>query len=145
MAKKYQPIRLVNYQAVIGREKSLLQQNYAFLKCEIQNGVLYCYGEFQPTVYSINYHYRVKYSPQSVPKVTVIYPVIDYNDEIHMYPKSNSLCLYHKTDLVWDTNCHLYNTIIPWTHEWFVFYELFKISGRWEHPFVPHTNGEKTE
>jgi len=144
VAKKYQPKQIVNYQAIVGREKYLLQQNYDFLKCELQKGTLYCYGEYQPTMYSISYQYRVKYDPQSAPKVTIRYPDIKYNEDIHMYPKDNSLCLYHKSDLVWDKSCHLYNTIIPWTHEWFVFYELYKISGTWEHPFVPHKNGKMT-
>ncbi len=145
VANKFQPKHKVNYHAIIGRERSLLQNHYGFLKCEVQCGILYCYGEYQPTEYSITYKYRVKYDPVSAPKVTVKYPVIEYNDDIHMYPKSNSLCLYHKSDLVWSIDCNLYNTIIPWTHEWFVFYELYKISGIWEHPFVSHKNGEKIE
>lgn len=143
MAKKYQPKQIVNYHAIVGKEKYLLQQNYDFLKCELQKGILYCYGKYQPTEYSISYQYRVKYDPTSSPKVTIRYPDIEFNDDIHMYPKDNSLCLYHKSDLVWNKSCHLYDTIIPWTHEWFVFYELYKISGAWEHPFVAHRKGEK--
>lgn len=143
MANKFQSKNKVNYHAIIGRERSLLQQYYSFLKCEIHSCTLYCYGEYQPTEFSINYQYRVKYDPESVPEVIVRYPIIEYNDDIHMYPKKNSLCLYHKSDLVWNIDCHLYNTVIPWTHEWFIFYELYKISGIWEHPFVPHKIGEK--
>jgi len=60
-----------------------------------------------------------------------------------MYPKNNTLCLYHKSDLSWNINCHLFDTIIPWTHEWFVYYELYCITGNWEHPFVPHKIIEK--
>lgn len=143
MAKKYQPKQIVNYQAIVGREKYLLQQNYDFLKCELQKGILYCYGNYQPTEHSISYQYRVKYDPKTSPKVTIRYPDIEFSDDIHMFPDDNSLCLYYKSDMVWNKSSHLYNTIIPWTHEWFVFYELFKISGIWEHPFVPHKKGDK--
>ena len=52
-------------------------------------------------------------------------------------------CLYHKTDLAWDTSYNLYDTIIPWTHEWIVFYELYLITGEWLHPFVPHKRNDK--
>jgi hypothetical protein len=130
--------------AILGREKALLQAHYDFFSFDISDGALYCYGEFKPTDYSITYKYRVKYNPLKSPSVTVRYPVITYHDDIHMYPKDDSLCLYHKSDLVWNDSHHLYNTIIPWTHEWFVYYELYQITGKWEHPFVPHT-GSKTE
>ncbi|MCD4664441.1 MAG: hypothetical protein K8R68_04155 [Bacteroidales bacterium] len=70
--------------------------------------------------------------------MTIVEPQIEHNDDNHLFPKDNSLCLYHKTDLTWDTSYHLYDTIIPWTLEWFVFYELYLISGKWGHPFIPH-------
>lgn len=137
-AIKFQGKQKVNYAAVVAIEKSLLQKHYAFLKCEIKNGILYCYGSFQPTEESPNYSYRIKYNPIGSPTVNVISPEIQYHDDIHMYPKDNSLCLYHKTDLIWNTNHRLYNTIVPWTHEWFVFYELYKVYGVWLHPEVKH-------
>lgn len=124
---------------VSSRERALLLKHYLFLKSEIKGGILYCYGTFQPTPFSNSYLYRIKYAPFSAPKVTITKPSIEYNDDIHMYPKDHSLCLYHKSDLVWNTSCHLYDTIVPWIHEWIVFYELYLISGKWEHPFIPHT------
>lgn len=129
--------------AILKREIALLEEHYNFLSMEISNGALYCYGEFKPTDYSITYRYRVKYNPLKSPSVTVRDPMIAYHDDIHMYPKDDSLCLYHKSDLVWTTHDHLYNTIIPWTHEWFVYYELYQITGKWEHPFVPHIKSKE--
>ena len=125
------------------REAKLVKEHYSFLECKIQNRGLYCYGSYQPTEYSRTYHYRIKYIPTSRPVVTVSEPIIEYNDDIHMYPKDSSLCLYHSSDLVWDSNSHLHDTIIPWTHEWFVFYELYLFTGKWLHPFVPHKRDEK--
>lgn len=133
----------INTNAIIQREAYLINENYSFIQCKSLNGFLYCYGYFQPTSESTVYHYRIKYRPTSSPIVTLTNPLIEYNDDIHMYPKDNSLCLYYKLDLEWDESCHLHDTIIPWTHEWFVFYELFLFTGRWLHPFVQHKNEEK--
>jgi hypothetical protein len=137
--KKYRP----NPIAVINIEKKLIENHYDFLECKINRGTLYCYGNYQPTEESITYSYRIKYAPFNKPVVTVQDPIIEYNDDIHLYPKDNSLCLYHKSDLIWDTTYHLYDTIIPWTHEWFVFYELYQLTGEWYHPEVKHKKGEK--
>lgn len=137
--KKYRP----NPIAIVNIEKRLIEKHYDFLDCMIKDGILYCYGSYQPTEESNTYSYRIKYAPFSRPKVMVTYPTITYNDDIHMYPQDNSLCLYHKSDLVWDSSHHLYDTIIPWTHEWFVFFELYQFTGKWLHPEVKHKKGEK--
>lgn len=141
---KYLPKKSLNPRAVVNREKSLIQKHYDHITCSISRGVLICNGEYQPTSESPTYHYMIKYSPPKSPSVYVKSPEIAYHEDIHMYPKDNSLCLYHKTDLVWDSStCHLYDTIIPWTHEWFLFYELYQIQGKWLHPFVPHKKNKK--
>jgi hypothetical protein len=130
--------------AIIGAEKSLLNRHYKFINFKIKNGVLYCYGSFQPTTESDTYSYRIKYKPFSSPVTTVTSHDIKYNDDIHMFPDNNSLCLYHKSDMVWDSTIHhLYDTIVPWTHEWFVFYELYKLCGKWLHPEVKHNSRKK--
>jgi len=136
--------KIVNPLVIIGREAALIKKHYSFIECRKNKGVLYCHGHYQPTSESADYQYRIKYDPVSRPVVTVIQPHIPYHDDIHMYPKNNSLCLYHKSDLKWDSDCHLYDTIIPWTHEWFVFYELYQFTGEWLHPFVPHLPKQKT-
>lgn len=141
---RYQPKRNINPNVIIGREKSLILRNYKHIECKINNGILYCYGKYQPAEESNIYSYRVKYRPFSSPVTIVTNPLIEYNDDIHMFPKDNSLCLFHKTDMVWNSmQCHLYDTIIPWTHEWFVFYELYQLYGKWMHPYVPHKKTDK--
>jgi hypothetical protein len=60
-----------------------------------------------------------------------------------MFPKDKALCLYHpeSDDFLWEPKKHhIHNTIVPWTLEWFIFYELYSITGKWEHPFHPHLN-----
>lgn len=137
--KKYTP----NPYVIVNYEKKLIEKHFDFLTCKIDKGVLYCYGDYQPTKESISYSYRIKYDPLKTPKVTVTNPVIPYNDDIHMYPQDNSLCLYYYEDLVWNYSHHLFDTIVPWTHEWFVFYELYHLTGKWQHPEVSHKKGEK--
>lgn len=137
--KKHLPNPIV----IVNVEKKLIEKYYGFLDCKINNGILYCYGNYKPTEESITYSYRIKYAPMSKPKVTVTNPLIAYNDDIHMY-NDTSLCLYYPEDMTWNCSSHhLYDTIIPWTHEWFVFYELYQFTGKWLHPEVLHKKGEK--
>ncbi len=133
----------INPIAIIQREIHLIKKHYAFIECKFRNGGLYCFGNFQPTPESDIYQYKITYLPTNRPVVTLKNPLIEYNDDIHMYPEDNSLCLYHSSDFVWNVKSHLHDTIIPWTHEWFVFYELYLFTGKWLHPFVPHKKGEK--
>lgn len=124
---------------ILIREKSYLESKYNFLECSITSNKLIVRGSFKPTDFSVTYSYRVEYDGLNSPKVFVEEPNIEYSDNIHMYPQDNSLCLYYPKDMKWDVKNHnLFDTIIPWTNEWFVFYEKYLISGKWEHPFVQH-------
>jgi hypothetical protein len=122
---------------LLNLERHLLQKHYAFLKVKISGTNLVVEGTCQPTEHSIIYQYRIGYTPGKQPKVYITEPEIAYNSEIHMYGDKR-LCLYYPGDFSFTENSHLFNTVIPWTHEWFVFYELFQITGRWHHPFVDH-------
>jgi len=122
----------------INWEKHLLQKHYAFLEIKTNGNTLFCKGYCQPSDYSIQYVYKLIYNPNQSPAVYTVNPKIPYNEEIHMYPQDNRLCLYYPKDYSWTSASHLYNTIIPWTHEWFLYYELFQICGKWMHPSVSH-------
>jgi len=129
----------INRYVVAMREKKYIEKKYDFFQCKIVNHqTLKCVGKIQPTKYSITYKIVIKYTPPTKPQVNIINPIIEYNDDIHMYYDTNSLCLYYLKDMRWTVNYYIYNTIIPWTAEWLVFYELYQISGKWEHPYVPH-------
>lgn len=99
--------------------------------------MLVCHGRCQPSEHSAIYEYKISYIPGRPPKVFVISPKIAYDDNIHMY-RDGSLCLYYPKDYSWTATSNIYNTIIPWTHEWFIFYELYLLTGEWKHPFVDH-------
>jgi hypothetical protein len=126
---------------VIAGETRLIKEHFPFIKVTIVPGGMICIGKFRPTELSIEYTYKVEYRPNHAPKVYILSPCIGYNDETHMYP-DKSLCLYYPGDYSWNDESHIYNTIIPWTHEWIVFYEWYQISGKWNHPAVQHRNNK---
>lgn len=133
--------QVLPYKMILIREKKLIESHYDFLKCTIHKNNLICTGNVKPTNYSHEYSIKIQYNGLNSPKVYVLEPQIEYHDDIHMFPKEKNLCLYHaETDnFVWDYKKHnVYDTIIPWALEWFVFYELYLITGKWEHPFKPH-------
>lgn len=143
--QKKRNLKLLDRHILI-REKKLIESNFDFLKCSIIRDSLLCVGVCKPTHFSIEYKFQISYNGKSSPKVNVIEPQISYNDDIHMFPSDNSLCLYHSTDMIWDyKKHHIFNTIIPWSIEWFVFYEIYLITGKWEHPFIPHKSIKELE
>lgn len=134
---KYIPAIIPNRGRLLAAEKYLLEKHYSFVSVIIKGATLHCRGWCQPSEYSTVYHYKIIYKPNRPPQVFVVSPSIVYNDEIHMYG-DGSLCLYYPKDFSWTSSSNLYNTIIPWTHEWFIFYELYLITGEWKHPFINH-------
>lgn len=130
---------------ILIREKKLVESHYDFLSCSLNKNGLICKGSYKPTKHSKTYSFIITYNGKDSPDIHVVQPQIEYHDDIHMYPKGKSLCLYHpKTDnFDWDCKKHkIYDTIIPWTLEWFVYYELYLITGKWEHPYVPHRSSK---
>ncbi len=117
-------------------EKILIEKHFTFIKCAYNDRCLTCKGTYKPT--NTLYEYKVVYDGISNPTVTVVSPCIDFNHDIHMYSDTKGLCLHYPKDKSWTPQMRLYSTIIPWIHEWFVYYELYLITGRWEHPYVDH-------
>ncbi|GAB3967002.1 hypothetical protein GCM10027615_15560 [Plantactinospora veratri] len=46
----------------------------------------------------------------------------------HVYP-ADELCLYYPGG--WKQNMLLSTTVVPWTAEWLMHYELWLVTGRW--------------
>jgi hypothetical protein len=136
--KKYMPIHGINPMKRVYEERYLLEKAYDFLSVKIKGTTLWATGACQPSDHSIRYEYKLRYTPGESPKVFTIDPQIAYHDDIHMYSRDNSLCLYYPRDYSFTSSSHLYNTIIPWAHEWFLYYELYLLKGKWLHPFVSH-------
>lgn len=138
VANNYIPKRRLNNAHRLQTEKHLLEKHYDFLDVKITGGVLFATGFCTPSAHSITYEYKLRYNPSKYPSVFAVNPIIAYHEDIHMYSDDKSLCLHFPKDYSWTRTSQLFNTIIPWTHEWFLFYELFLITGKWQHPFVDH-------
>jgi hypothetical protein len=135
--KRYIPYKGIKNNLAIVVERRLLKANFPFLRFAVKEGKLVCYGFCQPTDSSPVYHYRIEWIPGQSPRAFPVNPKIAYDDDIHMYTEGN-LCLYYPKDFIYDVKGHIHETIVPWVHEWFLFYELYLIKGKWLHPYVDH-------
>ncbi|MCF7961043.1 MAG: hypothetical protein K9M08_09895 [Pirellula sp.] len=75
----------------------------------------------------------LKYSLEMPPIVRVENPVLmERDDEAlpHIYP-DGSLCLYYPSAGEFSRDRYLASTIVPWTSEWLLHYELWYVTGDW--------------
>lgn len=118
-------------------------RHFPTFKASFGRGKVTWRGTLQPREGSPVYRVSVTYKPGWPPEVRVISPRLD-PDAPHVYP-GGLLCLYWPKDKNW--NCHksMAETIIPWTAQWLLFYELCKDTGRWLGPESPHRYPGKME
>lgn len=106
----------------------------------IRRGALRWIGRLQPTPVSPAYCVSLNYQLGQPPKVLVLEPSLDpgLRDALpHVYD-GDRLCLY--TPGEWKAYMLLALTILPWTAEWLLHYELWRATGRWEgggHTYAP--------
>ena len=123
---RYNKFALLTYQ------KKLIEQNFSFLKCRIQNKVLICNGVLQPEGCADKYKIKIEYIVGHEPKCTILEPEIKPLKEIHMY-NDHSICLHYPPDMTWNIKIKIYQYTIPWISEWITYYEIYKINGNiWE-------------
>jgi hypothetical protein len=94
-------------------------------------------GILRPSPNSPDYAILIKYKENSIPHVWVKEPKIDLSCK-HLYPSDDSLCLYYPKDKEWTPKLYIAYTIIPWTAEWLIYYEIWKITGIWYGEEAPH-------
>lgn len=58
--------------------------------------------------------------------------------------KDGTLCLYDWREQPWQKHWHLHETIIPWTSEWLVFYEIWLLTGKWRGRSADHLDAHET-
>ena len=109
---------------------SEIRENFPFLNSRIIGLELTCRGSIKPTDQSLPYRIEIRYSAWRSPDVRVITPKIDFGAAPHMY-KDGTLCLFDSREQPWQRNWHLHETIIPWTSEWLMFYEIWLLTGKW--------------
>jgi hypothetical protein len=100
-------------------------------------------GTIRPTSLSNTYRVRLEYSHGKLPRVWVIEPQLKNRNgrrPDHLY-RDGSLCLFYPRNREWDHSMSLAQTIIPWTSEWLLHYEVWLATGEWRgggiHPGKP--------
>ncbi|PWU09496.1 MAG: hypothetical protein C5B50_27345 [Verrucomicrobia bacterium] len=111
-------------------EEALLRERFPFLHSRISGDSLRSRGRIRPTECSPEYRVEVNYRPWDSPAVRILEPKIEPETRLHFY-RNGTLCLYDWREQPWETKWHLADTIVPWTAEWLVFYEIYLLTGRW--------------
>ncbi|PSJ71768.1 hypothetical protein C7N43_37635 [Sphingobacteriales bacterium UPWRP_1] len=111
-------------------QKHTIVSRYSFLKCRIENGTLICTGELQPE-YCDRYKIRIEFREGYAPLVFITSPHIEPRSAIHMY-KEGCLCLFYPGEFKWRNTTKIAEYTIPWIVEWVLYYEIWKITGKWE-------------
>ena len=112
-------------------EAELLNQHYPQGHPTLKAGILRWTGDLQPSEVSRQYLVDLRYAPPHPPRVFVRRPRLAFDAAGHLphiYP-NGSLCL-HESDQ-WSPGDPVAETILPWTCEWLLHYELWLATGEW--------------
>lgn len=100
--------------------------------CVRRNRLHWC-TDIQPTRLSDTYTISLDYTLEASPRVFVKKPELQDRDgkkAPHRY-KDGSLCLYLPSAGDWQRHMFLRDTIVPWTSEWLLHYEIWLGTGEW--------------
>jgi hypothetical protein len=98
----------------------------------VLKGELHCDVVLQPTPASRRYTARLTYRHGRAPRVAIIDPPLTLPPGATQLPhvySSGDLCLYLPRQ--WKESMLLADTILPWTSQWLLYYELWLITGHW--------------
>lgn len=97
---------------------------------KLKAGRLVWIGVLQPTPLSCSYRVEITYRSRQEPQVRVLDPLATREGRSlpHVY-NDGTLCLYQSGE--WNDNMHLVASIVPWTAEWLVNYEIWLATGDW--------------
>ncbi|ALA59441.1 hypothetical protein NITMOv2_3041 [Nitrospira moscoviensis] len=90
-------------------------------------------GTITPFPLSRTYRVRLRYKLTGSPEVEVLEPLLQKrgsDNPPHLYP-GKKLCLYLPRIGEWNKTMMLSQTIIPWTSEWLLNYEVWLATGEW--------------
>jgi hypothetical protein len=132
------PTRAINLARQLVAIRSSAPASYG----RVHRGQLDCVVPIQPTPASETYSARIQYRHHDSPHVHIVEPELALhpgsNRLPHVYP-GNELCLYYRGE--WQHHMLLAATILPWTAEWLLHYEIWLITGEWTgggyHPTPP--------
>lgn len=114
----------------LAQQLGALKSAYPHARVRFSRGELLCHLELQPTPLSSTYSVEIRYRLGSRPQITVPggleVPPGSYLP--HVFP-GERLCLCYPNQ--WDSGLLIAHTTVPWTMEWLLYYELWKITGEW--------------
>lgn len=98
--------------------------------------------EISPSALSNVYKVQLRYVRNKGAKVFVLKPsplplAKGHTRLPHVFSHENQeLCLYYQSE--WDTSMLYTQTLIPWTYEWLLHYELWAGNGEWTGGGIKH-------
>lgn len=143
--KKFIPKSNKNYFLQAKLQQKKIEKHFDCFDCKVAGDKLTCKGKLKPDDTCEEYTVKIDYDLKKVPKVYIQHPQIEYNEEIHMYKKDNSLCLYYPQEAPWNNDKDVFDTIIPWTAEWLIYYELYKWCGVWLGKSHAHSGAKNSD
>jgi len=123
--------RSKNHYSLLYYQKHHLTKQFNAFKANVVDGVLIANGTLKPTDECDEYKVRIEYVPGMQPRVYVKSHELENIAEIHLYSEG-FLCLFDPSETKWKDTNKLSEYTIPWTVEWILYYELWKITGKWE-------------
>jgi hypothetical protein len=133
------PIRAVN----LTRQLVAITNVLPDAEGTVRDGELDCRVRLQPSPASRTYTVRLTYRHGRRPRVTITDPPLDLCPGStalpHVYP-GDELCLYYPGE--WSHHMLLATTILPWTAEWLLHYELWLVIEYWAGGGHTHAAGD---
>lgn len=115
----------------VAQQALALAREFSGARLDVRAGKLAWHGELQPTEISRTYSVRITLGHDRIPRVRVVAPELETRpgESIpHVYAE-RTLCLY--TTGEWQPSMLLAWTILPWTAEWLINYEIWLATGTW--------------
>lgn len=112
-----------------------IRRCYPTFRVQVRRSELVATGDLTPTPQSRTYRVKLFFAPWCYPKVYVLRPnlalLVGGAHLPHVYRTDNELCLFLPGNGEWDHGMFLADTIIPWSAEWLLWYELWQATGEW--------------
>ena len=134
------PTRAVN----LARQLAAITAVLPAAQGAVRYGELSCTVRLQPSPASRIYTVRLLYRHARPPRVSVLNPALELHPGAEALPhvySGDELCLYYPGE--WTHDMLLAATVLPWTAEWLLHYELWLITGYWAGGGHTHAVGDE--
>lgn len=116
----------------LGLQQAKIKAVLPEAEVKVRRGELVCIAPLQPSPACRRYTARIVYRHRCWPRVTITDPPLELHPGAtalpHVY-SGGDLCLYLPGQ--WREEMLLADTILPWTAEWLLHYELWLVTGHW--------------